>query len=909
MTASNGYSISFQALTNRSDLYGDKRLDRIEISNGDEVIKSYIFEYKDEGAASLQFDYFNLTRFDNGTYNGPYLNGDLSFVDQKYQILVDGGSNINEEEYVNNYAYTFASEHFRQYLVKITEVSKSDVLKRSYGFTYNSTKLPRRFSYKSDYFGYFNENTRGTTIRKIHYIGFGGDNVPRSNWPLIGWDNSFGEEDSYLGAILSPSLSYSRAGTLKEIRYPTGGLTKYYYKLNSIEGNTACGLCVEKQTRFSNLLDIDEFSTEQYSYSDGRQASGMKFEYSLASSIFGNNDIYSNSDFAIPGSLTKGGVVGYQKAKRFQIDNGFNTYTFRSPLDIGNSNSLVYEVEEESPSPNRFPFPPQLDRDWQRGMVIECMATMSDEDGILEKANSDYIFQSENFNMVEIFGLIPGIYYVDGHPRYRAGIYKYQSGWYYKDKTTNTVYSSTDPGDESKAVVNQVDYDYKVITHDDQQYTFLDSQTELNSKSQPQEITYTYPLDISDPTDVLTTQPVIDELISKHMLSTILKTEKSNNYKKVEGQINTYRVEFVDEEEFHVVPSVTNVLEDDSYKPKIYYDFYDNLDNIIEYHKKDNYSTTFLWGYNYQYPIAKIENAEYSYVMGQLNNILYTDLQSKTSEQLESIFNSLRQKPGMADKNVYSYTYDPLIGMTSETDPNGITTIYAYDDFGRLETIRDKDFNVLKHVDYNYEFSAEIDCNSTYDHGKIETFTATIFGGSGNFSYSWEVVYLGEVFKTGSGETLTMQMTDAGHFTLKCTITDNESGNSMTVTKYFIVYTRTCTYTDIDKNSINDDGSYIISYAKLWSPYNEVVKLKVLNLYNATDIFIRIGDGSNQYLTGTTMYYDAIFDNNSNNCDIQIFAPNLIESDYIEVEIISVENNNTSIPNDSKKLILNRPPQ
>lgn len=56
-----------------------------------------------------------------------------------------------------------------------------------------------------------------------------------------------------------------------------------------------------------------------------------------------------------------------------------------------------------------------------------------------------------------------------------------------------------------------------------------------------------------------------------------------------------------------------------------------------------------------------------------------------------------------AGSQMMTYTYDPLVGMTSATDANEMTTHFDYDSFGRLKAIRDYEGNVLKTHVYHYK--------------------------------------------------------------------------------------------------------------------------------------------------------------------------------------------------------------
>ncbi len=64
-------------------------------------------------------------------------------------------------------------------------------------------------------------------------------------------------------------------------------------------------------------------------------------------------------------------------------------------------------------------------------------------------------------------------------------------------------------------------------------------------------------------------------------------------------------------------------------------------------------------------------------------------------------FDDLRLYP--ADAQMTSYTYDPLVGMTSQTGPDNKKATYIYDDFGRLEFVKDHHGNVINKYTYHYK--------------------------------------------------------------------------------------------------------------------------------------------------------------------------------------------------------------
>lgn len=99
-------------------------------------------------------------------------------------------------------------------------------------------------------------------------------------------------------------------------------------------------------------------------------------------------------------------------------------------------------------------------------------------------------------------------------------------------------------------------------------------------------------------------------------------------------------------------------------------------------------------------------------------------------------FDEIRLYP--ANAFMTTYTHDPLVGLTSTTDPNNITTYYEYDAFGRLAVERDQHQKIIKRLCYNFSGEAE-NCSYFYNTPKTQSFTRTNCGQGyigGAYTYS-----------------------------------------------------------------------------------------------------------------------------------------------------------------------------
>ncbi|MEM9686810.1 MAG: hypothetical protein AAF934_07795, partial [Bacteroidota bacterium] len=179
---------------------------------------------------------------------------------------------------------------------------------------------------------------------------------------------------------------------------------------------------------------------------------------------------------------------------------------------------------------------------------------------------------------------------------------------------------------------------------------------------------------------------------------------------------------------------------------KIVYTDYDNFGSPLELSKADGTPVSYIWGYQNTKPITKLEGISYVDIdpatIANLQTLSDNDTDTLSEQTLRDALHLLYDT--YPDAVITSFTYDPLIGMTSMTDFRGETIFYTYDTFNRLEATKDPHNDIMKSYNYNYAqetppvyapLNVGIDYGSyTNDH---QWFTAIPDGGSGDFSYAW----------------------------------------------------------------------------------------------------------------------------------------------------------------------------
>jgi YD repeat-containing protein len=130
---------------------------------------------------------------------------------------------------------------------------------------------------------------------------------------------------------------------------------------------------------------------------------------------------------------------------------------------------------------------------------------------------------------------------------------------------------------------------------------------------------------------------------------------------------------------------------------RVRFNKYDEFSHPLELQQENGTVVSYIWGYNKTQPIAKIENADNQRIAQALG---ISNLNALTEADLPLI-NTLRSL--LPNTMVTTYTYIPLVGVSSITDLKGDTITYQYDSFGRLSSVTDSGGNVLSENEYHYK--------------------------------------------------------------------------------------------------------------------------------------------------------------------------------------------------------------
>ena len=128
---------------------------------------------------------------------------------------------------------------------------------------------------------------------------------------------------------------------------------------------------------------------------------------------------------------------------------------------------------------------------------------------------------------------------------------------------------------------------------------------------------------------------------------------------------------------------------------------YDANMNLKEESKTNDVPVTYFWGYSGLYPVAKVLGKDYNQALtsGITQSVLDNPSDDNT---MRTELNKLRS---LSSSFVSSYTYNPMVGTTSETDARGRTKTFEYDILNRLVNIKDEG-EIVKSFKYNYGLGA-----------------------------------------------------------------------------------------------------------------------------------------------------------------------------------------------------------
>ncbi|MDR0799649.1 MAG: hypothetical protein LBN18_07825 [Dysgonamonadaceae bacterium] len=257
-----------------------------------------------------------------------------------------------------------------------------------------------------------------------------------------------------------------------------------------------------------------------------------------------------------------------------------------------------------------------------------------------------------------------------------------ESSWLLQETITNYFDQMRD------SIVQSISYGHDIINY------MVKNSTITTSQGAKIEYKTTYPTMLTDPFSLLMQERSLMNLPVEQskFVNDQLSESKKTTFASFSNQLLPYRISYKQK---------SNPEEQ-----RLQYHNYDSAGNPAYITQDEAISAVYLWSYNLTYPVIEVKNATYEQVQNAISSEQLNTL-SKASSPSDATINALgvRLRNNLPNAEVTTYTYDPLIGATSITDPRGHTIYYDYDIFGRLREIYSIENGVKQAVEgYEYHY-------------------------------------------------------------------------------------------------------------------------------------------------------------------------------------------------------------